>query len=70
MNRIGKNILNAQISWTIYTIISLLSIFALVGFVLAPVVIIAWIVLTIISAVKAANGDYEYVMPFTITFLK
>lgn len=70
VNRIGKNILNAQISWTIYTIISLLSIFALVGFVLAPVVIIAWIVLTIISAVKAANGDYEYVMPFTITFLK
>lgn len=70
VDRIGKNILNAQISWTIYTIISLLSMFVLIGFVLAPAVIIAWIVLTIINAVKVANGDCEYVMPFTITFLK
>lgn len=35
-----------------------------------PVVVIAWIVFSIIAAVKAANGNYDYVAPFTIKFLK
>lgn len=70
VNKIGKNVLNSQISWTIYTVVALLSCFILIGMVLLPVVVIAWIVLSIINAVKVANGDYGYVMPFTITFLK
>lgn len=70
VDRVGKNVLNAQISWTIYTIAALLSIMVFIGFVLAPVVIIAWLVLSIINAVKVANGEHEYVMPFTVSFLK
>lgn len=69
-NKLGKNILNAQISWAIYTVAACLSCLILIGFVLAPVVVIAWIVFSIIAAVKAANGNYDYVAPFTIKFLK
>lgn len=70
MDKVGKNILNAQISWAIYTVAACLSCLILIGFVLAPVVVIAWIVFSIIAAVKAANGNYDYVAPFTIKFLK
>ena len=70
VDKVGKNILNAQISWAIYTVAACLSCLILIGFVLAPVVVIAWIVFSIIAAVKAANGNYDYVAPFTIKFLK
>ena len=70
VDKVGKNILNAQISWAIYTVAACLSCLILIGFVLAPVVVIAWIVFSIIAAVKAANGNYDYVVPFTIKFLK
>ena len=70
LEAVGKKILNAQISWAIYTVAACLSCLILIGFVLAPVVVIAWIVFSIIAAVKAANGNYDYVAPFTIKFLK
>lgn len=70
VDKVGKNVLNAQISWAIYTVISFLLCFVLIGFVIAPAVLIAWIVFAIINAVKVANGDYDYVAPLTITFLK
>ena len=70
VDKVGKNILNAQISWAIYTVAACLSCLILIGFVLAPVVVIAWIVFSIIAAVKASNGNYDYVAPFTIKFLK
>lgn len=70
VDKVGTNILNAQISWAIYTVAACLSCLILIGFVLAPVVVIAWIVFSIIAAVKAANGNYDYVAPFTIKFLK
>ena len=70
VDKVGKNVLNAQISWAIYSIAAFLLCFVLIGFVLAPAVVIAWIVFAIITAVKVANGDYDYVAPLTITFLK
>jgi len=57
VDKVGKNILNAQISWAIYTVAACLSCLILIGFVLAPVVVIAWIVFSIIAAVKAAKGN-------------
>ncbi|MFR4222967.1 MAG: DUF4870 domain-containing protein [Akkermansia sp.] len=42
VDKVGKNILNAQISWAIYTVAACLSCLILIGFVLAPVVVIAW----------------------------
>lgn len=70
VDRLGKNILNAQISWTIYTLVCLLLCMVLIGIPLLIIVVIAWLVLSIINAVKVANGDYDYVMPLTIKFLK
>lgn len=70
MDRLGKNVLNAQISWTIYTFVCILLCTVLIGIPLLIIVVIAWLVLSIINAVKVANGDYDYVMPLTIKFLK
>lgn len=69
----GVNIIPPLICWLVWkddTVAACLSCLILIGFVLAPVVVIAWIVFSIIAAVKAANGNYDYVAPFTIKFLK
>lgn len=70
VDNLGKNVLNSQISWTIYTLASVLLIPVFIGVPLIIIVMIAWLVLSIINAVKAANGDFTYVMPLTIKFLK
>lgn len=67
---IGKNVLNSQISWTIYTLAGVLLIPLFIGIPLVIIAWIAWVVLSIINAVKVANGDYNYVMPLSIKFLK
>jgi uncharacterized protein len=65
----GKEVLNFQISYTIYSVVAGLLCFVLVGILILPVVLIAWIVCMIIAAVKVSNGEpYRY--PFTIRFLK
>jgi uncharacterized Tic20 family protein len=76
----GKESLNFHISWTLYWIVSLFVAgalcFVLIGLLLLPVVFVAgavgWVtmlILTIIAAVKASNGQlYRY--PLTIRFLK
>ena len=72
----GKESLNFQISWTIYgAILGALTAalwIILIGFLFVPVLIIgfvAWVILTVIGAVKASNGQlYRY--PLTIRLLK
>ena len=57
--------LNFQISILIYAIVSGILIILLVGLLLLPAVLIAWLVFTVIGSVKASNGqDYRY--PLTI----
>ena|SRR5215213_138008 len=72
----GREALNFQISWTIYAILlgivgAILAVI-IVGFLFFIVIgigIVAMIILTIIGAVKASNGElYRY--PLTIRFLK
>lgn len=64
----GKEVLNFQISATIYALVCGLLVFVVIGLFLLPVLIIAVIVLTIIGAVKASSGQvYRY--PLTIRFL-
>jgi len=70
VDKVGKNVLNAQISWAIYTVAACFSCLVLIGFVLVPVVVLAWIVFSIIAAVKVANGNDDYTDPFSIKFLK
>ena len=64
----GRNVLNFQISWTIYGIIAGLSIWVCIGAILLPAVVVAWLVFTIIGAVKASNGE-TYKFPLTIKML-
>jgi uncharacterized protein len=65
----GKEALSFQITMFIYTLISAILILAIVGIVLIFVVLVADIVLTIIAAIKANNGEY-YEYPMTIRFIK
>lgn len=65
----GKEVLNFQISYSIYTGVAILLCFALVGFLILPVVLIVWIVCMVLAAVKVSNGE-SYRYPFTIRFLK
>ena len=64
----GKESLNFQISMTIYAIVAAVSLFAIVGFVLLPAVLITNLVLVIVAAVKTSNGEF-YRYPLTIRFL-
>ncbi len=63
----GKESLNFQLSIFIYLIISGLLCFVLIGFPLVFLVLLAGLILPIIGAVRASNGEY-YRYPFTIRF--
>ena len=66
----GKEALNFQISIGIYEFVSFLLIFVFcIGAVLLPAVAIFDLVLMIIAAVKANNGE-SYRYPLTIRFIK
>ncbi len=65
----GKEALNFQISSYIYGIVSALLILVLIGIVLLPIVIIGNLILTVVGAIKANNGEF-YRYPLTIRFLK
>ena len=65
----GKEVLNFQISYTIYMLIAGALCFVVIGILILPVVFITWIVCMVIASVKVSNGGtYRY--PFTIRFLK
>lgn len=61
----GKEALNFNISFMIYGIVSGLLILVAIGLVLLPIVLITWLVLVIIGAVRTSNGEY-YRYPLTI----
>lgn len=79
----GKEVLNFQISYTLYMLIagafggvSVFLCLVLVGFLFLPLILIMmgliwclWIILMIVAAVKVSNGE-SYRYPFTIRFLK
>lgn len=64
----GRKVLNFQISYAIYMVLAGLSMFACIGVLLFPAVMIVWLVFTIIGAVKASNGE-DYKFPMTIKML-
>ena len=76
LDRVGKEVLNFQISFSIYISVTLavgtvLLIF-LVGilfYFLAAAIWVAWVILMIVGAVKTSNGE-EYKYPFTIRLLQ
>jgi uncharacterized Tic20 family protein len=65
----GKEALNFNISMTIYSAISYLLVFVLIGFVLLAVLFVFFVIALITAAIKANDGKpYRY--PFTIRFIK
>lgn len=64
LDRIGKEVLNFQISYTIYMAVGVI-LCVLPGL----VAWVLWIVLMITAAVKTSNGE-EYKYPFTIRLLQ
>lgn len=65
----GKEALNFNITVAIAAVVCGLLMFVLIGFVLLPLLGIAWLVFTIIAAIKANEGvAYRY--PFTLRLIK
>ena len=65
----GKESVNFQISMAIYGLIAGLLMYALVGFILLPVLLLTQVILTIIGSLQASKGNF-YRYPMTIRFLK
>ncbi|WP_026908691.1 DUF4870 domain-containing protein [Paucisalibacillus globulus] len=65
----GKEYFNFIISFTIYSIVSSILMIVLIGFILIFVVGVAALVLTIIAAVKAYQGE-AFRIPLVIRFIK
>lgn len=64
----GKEALNFQISWWIWTFVSGILIFVIIGIFMLMALGVLWIVFMIVAAVKASKGEY-YRYPMTIRFL-
>lgn len=65
----GKEAVNFQITIAIVALVCTMLMFALVGFLLLPVLGLYWLILTVIAGVKANDGvAYRY--PLTIRFIK
>jgi len=65
----GKEVINFQLSMTIWIIISVILVFLLVGILLIVVLALLQVVLVIVGALKADSGQlYRY--PLTIRFIK
>ncbi|HSE08672.1 MAG TPA: DUF4870 domain-containing protein [Nocardioidaceae bacterium] len=67
LDRHGKEALNFQIAYLVYFIVAGISIFLLIGFVLLPIVGVAWLVFMILAAVQASQyRDYRYPWIFRV----
>ena len=69
LDRTGKEVLNFQISYTIYAAVAGILCFVLIGFLILPVVFILWVVFMVVAAVRTGNGE-EYRYPMTIRILQ
>jgi len=65
----AKESLNFQISFVIYAVVAWMSVFVVVGALLLPAVIIAYMVFSIVASVKAYKGE-DYKIPLCFRFIK
>lgn len=65
----AKESLNFQITFAIFAIVAYISIFLVVGVLLLPAVVIAYLVFAIVASVKAYQGE-DYTIPICIRFIK
>lgn len=65
----AKEALNFQISYSLYSILAGLLILACVGWILLPVLGVAWVILAVVATFQANQGiAYRY--PLTIRFIR
>ena len=64
----GKESLNFQLSMSLYYIVSVILMFVLIGFLIFPALVVFSVVVTIMGAVKANNGE-RYRYPLNIRFI-
>lgn len=64
-----RNLVNFGISYTIYLIIAGITTIILIGYILTPIVTVAFYIFIIIGIVKSSDGEI-YKAPFTIDFIK
>ena len=76
LDRVGKEVLNFQISFSIYIsatlavgTVLLIFLVGILFYLLAAAIWVAWIILMIVGAVKTSNGE-EYKYRFTIRLLQ
>ena len=69
VDRQGKEAVNFQISVAIYLIVSALLIPVVIGLLLLPAVALFALVMVIVAAIKASNGE-EFRYPLTIRLIK
>ena len=76
LDRVGKEVLNFQISFSIYIsaaiavgTVLLIFLIGILFYLLAAAIWVAWVILMIVGAVKTSNGE-EYKYPFTIRLLQ
>ncbi len=65
----ARESLNFQISFMIYAFVAWMSIFVVIGVLLFPAVIIAYVLFSIVASVKAYKGD-DYKIPLCIRLIK
>ena len=64
----GKEVLNFQISWSIYGLAAALLCFVFIGILILPILGVAWLVFVILGSIKASEGKlYRY--PLTIRLI-
>lgn len=67
LDRHGKEALNFQIAYLVYFVVAAFSMIVLIGFLLLPVLAVAWVVLMVLAAVKASQfQDYRYPAIFRV----
>lgn len=64
----GKQALNFQLTWTAILLVALLSVFVFLGFLLVPLVLLAWLIFVVLAMIRASEEEvYDY--PLTIDFV-
>lgn len=69
LDKEGKQVLNFQISFTIYALIASLSLLILIGLLVLPILVLVYLIFLIIGAIRASEG-IPYHFPLTIKFFK
>lgn len=63
------NIMNFTISFALYTLVASVLMIVIIGFVLLPIVLVAWFIIMIVMSIHHMR-DESYQPPFVIAFLK